>query len=55
MDNTFYTVGEVAALIGIHPETVRTYLRDGKLHGVKIGHDWRIPKATLDALIAPKE
>lgn len=36
-DGRWYTVEDVAALLGKNPETVRRWLRDGKLDGVRLG------------------
>ena len=42
-----YTVEAVAAALGTTTRTVLQKLRDGKLKGVKIGGNWKIP---IDAL-----
>jgi excisionase family DNA binding protein len=42
------TVRQVAAVLNVHGETVRQWLRSGKLRGVKIGHrSWRVPEEAL--------
>jgi len=41
MENLF-TVGTLAEYLNIKPKTIRRYLREGKIHGFKIGYDWRI-------------
>jgi excisionase family DNA binding protein len=41
------SIEEVAARLSLHPETVRLFLRKGKINGVKIGRGWRV---TPDAL-----
>lgn len=48
----YYTVNEVAAILDIHPQTVRLYLRRGLLKGVKIHGrgKWRIPVNVVDAM-----
>lgn len=40
-------VPEVARMFGVEPATVREWLKDGTLRGMKIGkgHYWRIPKS----------
>lgn len=38
----FYTPDEIAEKIKVSEQTVRRYLRDGKLEGFKIGNNWRI-------------
>ena len=37
----------VVQRIGVHPETVRRAIRDGRLKAVKAGKGWRIPRAEL--------
>ena len=46
-----FTVAEVAAMLKATPAALRQRLRDGTLGGFRIGTDWRIPKADLDAFI----
>lgn len=46
----FYSVEQVAAQLGLHVRTVRNYVRDGRLKGVRIGKQYRIARADLDAL-----
>ena len=46
------TVGEVAASLRVHPETVRTWARDGVLRGSKVGTAWRFHKVDVEAYLA---
>lgn len=41
------TIHEAAAVCGVHPETVRRWVREGKLKGAKIGHEYRIARREL--------
>ena len=41
-------VSEVASRLGIHPESVRRLIRQGKLPAIKFGNKWLIDKATLE-------
>ncbi|MDY2647402.1 MULTISPECIES: helix-turn-helix domain-containing protein [Pyramidobacter] len=41
------TVKEVAEIIGVHIDTVRIWLRTGRMKGVKFGKAWRIPESEL--------
>lgn len=43
MFKEFYTVGEVAQMLGVTPYTVREWLKNGTLDGVKMGRLWRVP------------
>ena len=45
-----YSVEQVAERLGLHVRTVRNYVRDGRLKAVKIGKQYRIARADLDAL-----
>jgi excisionase family DNA binding protein len=44
-----YTVEEAASFLSIHPVTLRIWLRTGKIKGVKVGREWRIPEMELEA------
>lgn len=48
-------VEDVAAILGIHVRTVRRYLREGRLKGVKIGRQYRIAAPDLAALTGQAE
>lgn len=43
-----FSPGEVANLLDIHVKTVRRYLRDGTLKGIKIGGSWKISEEELE-------
>ncbi|SCG72620.1 DNA binding domain-containing protein, excisionase family [Micromonospora inositola] len=45
-----YSVEQVAGRLGLHPRTVRGYIRAGRLKAVRIGKQYRIARADLDAL-----
>jgi excisionase family DNA binding protein len=44
------SVEQVAERLGLHVRTVRNYVRDGRLKAVRIGKQYRIARADLDAL-----
>jgi excisionase family DNA binding protein len=47
-------VAEFAEQVRVHPETVREWLRTGKVKGVRLGGDragWRIPVSEVDRLL----
>ena len=50
-----YTLQEIEQLIKIPVVTLRTYLRDGKLKGLKIGRHWRITEEQLEEFLKSKE
>ena len=50
----FLTVTEVAAILKANPQTVRRWLRDGRLHGVMPGGTklgYRIPESEVRRLL----
>ncbi|MEV4754920.1 helix-turn-helix domain-containing protein [Micromonospora sp. NPDC049559] len=50
MTNEMYSVEQVAERLGLHVRTVRGYIRGGRLRAVRIGKQYRIARADLDAL-----
>ena len=42
MEKNFYTIDEVAKILGMHHKTIRKFITEGKLKGHKIGKQWRI-------------
>ncbi|MFI5708279.1 helix-turn-helix domain-containing protein [Kribbella sp. NPDC051620] len=44
-----FSVEQVAEQLGLHVRTVRNYVRDGKLNAVRIGKQYRISSADLEA------
>ncbi len=48
---TYYTLQEVADGIGVHYQTVRGWMKDGKLKVSKIGKSYRVPEAELKRLL----
>jgi len=51
MAERLLTPEEAAERLAISSKTVRNWLREGKLHGVKIGRLWRLRELELDALL----
>ncbi|WP_234361612.1 helix-turn-helix domain-containing protein [Plantactinospora sp. BB1] len=50
MSEEMYSVEQVADRLGLHVRTVRGYIRSGRLRAVRIGKQYRIARADLDAL-----
>jgi len=51
----WYTVPEVADLVGTSPEMVRRWLREGRLDGVRLGGrkaGWRIAASDVIRMLA---
>jgi excisionase family DNA binding protein len=51
MAETLYTPEEIAARLNLKLRTVWKWLKAGKLKGVKMGREWRIPDSDLQAFI----
>ena len=51
MSSEFYSVEQVAEKLGLHVRTVRNYVRDGRLKAVRIGKQYRVARADLEALV----
>ncbi|KAA2253861.1 helix-turn-helix domain-containing protein [Solihabitans fulvus] len=49
MQQELFTADEVADRLGLHVRTVRGYVRDGRLKAVRIGKQYRIARADLEA------
>ncbi|MCG6498085.1 helix-turn-helix domain-containing protein [Kitasatospora sp. A2-31] len=45
----YYSVEQVAELLGLHVRTVRGYIRDGRLRATRIGKQYRIARQDLEA------
>jgi excisionase family DNA binding protein len=46
------TLAEAAAYLRVHPRTVARLLSTGELLGLKVGRQWRLRRADLDAWVA---
>lgn len=51
------TVPEVADYLRVDPETVRRWLREGRIKGVHLSRaaGWRVRRSDLDAFVASRE
>ena len=47
----YYSVEDVAEILGFKEKTVREWLRTGKLKGKKIGRLWRVKESDLEEFI----
>lgn len=45
----------VSVMLGIHPNTVKKYLRTGIIKGFKVGAEWRICKEEIAAFMGKEE
>jgi excisionase family DNA binding protein len=49
MPQELFSVFEVAARLNLHVKTVRSYVREGRLKATRIGKQYRISRADLEA------
>jgi excisionase family DNA binding protein len=47
-----YTVREVAGQFGVHPETIRRLIHDGRLDAIRVGRVLRVHKGAVDSFLA---
>ena len=45
------SVREAADLLGVHPQTIRRLIHEGKLEGIRIERGLFVPRAALDELL----
>ncbi|MBM3775390.1 MAG: helix-turn-helix domain-containing protein [Acidobacteria bacterium] len=53
-DHELFTVAEVAGRLKVHPETIRDWLRTGRLKGIRLGGTktgWRIPESEIRRIL----
>lgn len=50
-DKALYTVREVANRLGVHPETVRRMIHDGRLDAVRVGRVLRVESDSLQSFL----
>ena len=46
----FYTIKEIAKILGFKERSVRQWVVDGKIKAIKVFSEWRIPKEELERL-----
>ena len=50
-DKEFYTIQEIADILGLHVKTVRNYVRQGRIASTKLGKRYRVSRQDLEAFI----
>lgn len=46
-----YTLSEIEPILGVTHRTLQSYIKDGRLKGVKIGGKWKVSEETLKKFI----
>ena len=54
-DTTIYSVKEVAKALSLTPVSVRNYIKQGKIRGQKLGHNWVVSYEDLINFIKTME
>jgi excisionase family DNA binding protein len=50
--DSLVSVREVAGQLGVHPETIRRLIHDGRLDAVRIGRVLRVHREAVDRFLA---
>jgi len=50
--DSFSSVRQVAGQLGVHPETIRRLIHDGRLDAVRVGRVLRVHKKAVDRFLA---
>jgi len=50
--DSLYSVRDVAEQLGVHPETIRRLIHEGRLDAVRIGRVLRVHGASLQGFLA---
>lgn len=45
------TIDDLCEILQLRPNTIRNYLKEGKLIGSKFGREWRVKQEDLDEFI----
>ena len=51
---TVYSAGEIAAILGVHRNTVWRWLATGKLPGRKVGGLWMVPETAFETWLGSR-
>lgn len=50
MAERFLTSVQASQVLGVNPDTMRRYLREGKVRALRLGKDWKVPESALSDL-----
>jgi excisionase family DNA binding protein len=51
----FLTVSQIAKRLQMSPQTVRTWIEEGMLRGIRVRKVWRVPREDFEQLLASLE
>ena len=49
--DSLYSVREVAGQLGVHPETIRRLIHDGRLDAVRVGRVLRVHRNAVESFL----
>ncbi len=49
------TVEQIAKELGVHPETIREYIRDGSLNAVQLKRSYRVRRTDYEEFLKRRE
>lgn len=50
MEDKFYSIDEVAEILGLSSQTIRKLVKEGRIKAIRLGHAYRIPMESIQAL-----
>lgn len=54
MEEKFYTIDQIAEILGMHHKTIRKFITEGNLRANKVGKQWRISGHDLSLFMEDK-
>ena len=54
-DRKYLRVGKAAEELGLHPITIRRWIKMGKIQAVRVGIEARVPRAEIERLLGQKD
>ena len=50
VEDKFYSIDEVAEILGLSSQTIRKLVKEGRIKAIRLGHAYRIPMESIQAL-----
>lgn len=50
MEDRFYSIDEVAEILGLSSQTIRKLVKKGRIKAIRLGHAYRIPVESIQYL-----
>lgn len=52
LEETYYTIQEIAEKFKVSDRTVRNWIEEGKLEALRFGREFRIPESSLKKMLS---